>query len=217
MSPFSFGAGTPHDQAGESERCRGACAPQARQATRRHRLGLDRVRTGLAAPAILRSHATRAAIPTANNLHARVRQDAFEDPVQEAFVSLLVTAGHLRQALDEACQPHGITHDQYNVLRILRGAHPGGHPRREIADRMIERSPDVTRFIGRLERDGLVERYKSDEDRRLSMTRVTAKGLAVLAAADDGVRAVREKHLGGLSAGDLEVLRRVCLAVYESV
>lgn len=56
-------------------------------------------------------------------------------------MSLLVTAGHLRQALDEACETHGVTHDQYNVLRILRGVHPNRHPRREIEDRMIERSP----------------------------------------------------------------------------
>lgn len=132
-------------------------------------------------------------------------------------MSLLVTAGHLRHALDEACEAHGVTHDQYNVLRILRGAHPSGHPRHEIADRMIERSPDVTRFLDRLERDGLVERYKSDEDRRLSMTRITDQGLATLAAADDGVRAVREQHLGVLPPDDLEALKRICLTVYKSV
>ena len=155
-------------------------------------------------------------MPTANDLRERVRQDRFEDDLQEAFVSLLVTAGHLRQALDEACEAHGLTHDQYNVLRILRGALPGGHPRHEIADRMIERSPDVTRFLDRLERDGLVERYKSDEDRRLSMTRVTEKGLGALAETDDAVRGVRERHLGGLPDADVAALSRICLAVYES-
>ncbi len=104
------------------------------------------------------------------SIHKRVAQRRFESPAQKAMVSLLVTAGHLARALEEVCAAHGITHDQYNVLRILRGVHPEGHPRYAIAERLIDRSPDVTRLLDRLEREGFVGRSRSDEDRRLSIS-----------------------------------------------
>jgi hypothetical protein len=76
----------------------------------------------------------------------------------EAFVALLRVAGQLQRDLDDACHEFGLTHDQYNVLRILRGVHPEGHPRFEIAARLVRRAPDVTRLIDRLERRGWVRR-----------------------------------------------------------
>ena len=94
------------------------------------------------------------------SIHKRVAQRRFESPAQKAMVSLLVTAGHVGRALDEVCLAHGITHDQYNVLRILRGVHPEGHARYAIAERLIGRSPDVTRLLDRLAREGSVARRR---------------------------------------------------------
>src|SRR5688572_22623095 len=96
-----------------------------------------------------------------------------------ALVAMLVTAGVLERELDAACQEEGITHDQYNVLRILRGAPSEGHPRGEISSRMINRAPDVTRMIDRLSRRGLVARGWHPENRRLSMTTITKEGRAL--------------------------------------
>ncbi len=98
----------------------------------------------------------------------------------EAVLNLLVAAGHLRERIDRMCEAHGITNGQYNVLRILRGAEPEGYARCEVSKRMIERAPDVTRLIDRLEKRGLVERDRSSEDRRRSITRITDKGLKLL-------------------------------------
>lgn len=127
-----------------------------------------------------------------------------------AFVSLLAVAAQIRRALDDACAGHGLTHDQYNVLRILRGVHPDGYPRREIADRLIERAPDVTRFLNRLQRRGLVERARSPADGRLSIARVTAAGLSVLAAADEGVKRVRIDFVNALAPAEQEALATYC-------
>ena len=96
-------------------------------------------------------------------LKRRIQQERFEDSLHEAVLNLLVAAGHVRERMDRVCAEHGITHGQYNVLRILRGAHPDGHPRGEIAARLIERAPDVTRLVDRLERHGYVERARSDD------------------------------------------------------
>lgn len=116
----------------------------------------------------------------ARTLHDRVKQKEFENARQEAVINLLVSAGHYRQILNDICSKYNITHDQYNVLRILKGVHPEGHPRREIIDRMIERRPDVTRLLDRLEKRGLVFRTKSEEDGRLSIAKITDKGLELL-------------------------------------
>ena len=140
----------------------------------------------------------------------RVGQSRFESPAQEAMVSLLVAAGHVSRALEDVCAEHGITHDQYNVLRILRGAHPAGHPRYAIAERLMDRAPDVTRLLDRLERAGLVERYRSDEDRRLSISRVTDRGLRVLKSIDPAVLAVHERFGAGMNDAELAELARLC-------
>ncbi len=113
-------------------------------------------------------------------LNKRLKQKQFESSEQEALLNILVTANLLRLKIDNACSKFGITITQYNVLRILKGTYPEGYPRREIISRMIEPAPDVTRLIDRLIKQGLVERYTSDKDRRLSVARITKKGIQML-------------------------------------
>ena len=78
----------------------------------------------------------------------------FANPAGEAVVTLLRTADRLRTFLEATLQPHGVTLQQYNVLRILRGAGDEGLPTLEVADRMIEQTPGVTRLLDRLEAKG---------------------------------------------------------------
>lgn len=147
-------------------------------------------------------------------LRKRIRQSRFEGPAHEALLNLLVAAGHIRQRVDEMCEPHHITRAQYNALRILRGAHPNGYPRGEIASRLVERAPDVTRLIDRLERQGLVERVRTPADRRLSITRITKSGLDVLERLDPRVKALYQDMATRLSPRDLEELSRLCERIY---
>jgi DNA-binding MarR family transcriptional regulator len=144
------------------------------------------------------------------SIREKLHQRQFENSAQEAILSLLFAAGNVRQALGEVCAAHGITHDQYNVLRILRGVHPNGHPRYEIAARLIERAPDVTRLLDRLERQGLIERTRSDEDRRLSLSRITADGLHLLDAMAPEILAVHERYAGNLTEVERQELVRLC-------
>lgn len=125
-------------------------------------------------------------------------------------MGLLFTGGEILRKLEEVCATHGITHTQYNVLRILRGVHPEGHPRCDIADRLVSRAPDVTRLLDRLDRHGLIERTWSGENRRLSIARITAKGLALLRAIDPDVEAVEEQTTGRLTPGEQQQLVRIC-------
>jgi DNA-binding MarR family transcriptional regulator len=140
----------------------------------------------------------------------RLHQTRFESDQHEATLALLLAASQLREALDTACQVHGVTRGQYNVLRILRGAHPDGYPRIDIARRMLERSPDVTRLIDRLERRGLIERGGSAEDRRLSIARITRRGLTLLERMQPDVSGVTVRLSLRLSAAESAELTRLC-------
>lgn len=144
------------------------------------------------------------------SVKARVTQPRFKHVAEAALVGLLVAAGHHGQRLNDLCRAHGITHDQYNILRILRGVHPEGHPRFEIANRLVSRAPDVTRLIDRLERQGLVERAWSSENRRHSIARITDAGLALLAEIDPELDALQRQVTKGLPVADLEAVIRVC-------
>ena len=142
------------------------------------------------------------------SLKSRVKQSEFRSNAEAAFVGLLVAAEHAAQRLDEVCGEHGITHTQYNVLRILRGVHPDGHPRFEVADRLITRAPDVTRLLDRLERQDLIERGWAKNNRRHSIARITTKGLDLLREVDPKVRQVHAATLARLSDKQLRQLSR---------
>jgi DNA-binding MarR family transcriptional regulator len=138
----------------------------------------------------------------------------FESPAEEALLNLLVAADRVRARLDRVCAGHGLTQGQYNVLRILRGAHPAGHPRCEIVARMLEKAPDVTRLVDRLEAQGLVERGRSDEDRRLSVSRITKKGLRLLEQMEPAITEAGRYFAERVSRRDCRELSRICEGVY---
>jgi DNA-binding MarR family transcriptional regulator len=143
-------------------------------------------------------------------IQAKVKHPKFESPAQEAVVSLLVAGGRVLQRMNDLCRMHGVTHDQYNILRILRGAGSTGHPRYEIANRLISRAPDVTRLLDRLERQGLVQRGWSPDNRRHSIASITEDGLALLAAIDPELHALQQEIAAGLSAAELRAFAKVC-------
>ena len=97
------------------------------------------------------------------------------------------TGGLVRRVIASVVEPHGITQQQYNVLRILRGAGEKGLPTLEIADRMIEETPGITRLIDRLELKRLVTRERSATDRRQVFCRITPDGLTLLARLDEPI------------------------------
>lgn len=108
----------------------------------------------------------------------------FESEFQEAGIALLRTSDQLQRRLAATVEPHGITVQQYNVLRILRGAHPEAVPTLEIATRMIEQAPGITRLLDRLESKKLIGRVRCARDRRRVLCTISPSGLDLLAALD---------------------------------
>jgi DNA-binding MarR family transcriptional regulator len=124
----------------------------------------------------------------------------------EAFLELLRTTDGLVQGLAAMLKPYVLSLNQYNVLRILRGAAPGGLPCGQIAERMLTRDPDMTRLLDRLEGRGLVGRCREQDDRRVVLTRITRQGMKALAELDEPVRKKHEEQLGHLSDAKLRTL-----------
>jgi len=127
----------------------------------------------------------------------------------------MVAANYVREQSELVVRAHGITLPQYNVLRILRGAHPDGHPRYEIARRMLDRAPDVTRIIDRLAEKKLVERVRGASDRRHSVTRITREGLKLLERIDPEMVKAFAPMEARLTQRDARELSRLCEALYE--
>jgi len=148
-------------------------------------------------------------------LKRRLRQEKFESAYHEAVLNLLVTASHFQERMSATLAPYDITTAQYNVLRILRGAQPDGFARCEIAERAIERAPDLTRLIDRLESRGLVERARAHADRRRSVSRITRRGLDLVERVTPAVRAVHQEIATRLPEHDAREFSRICERLYS--
>ncbi len=125
---------------------------------------------------------------------------------QEAFLAVVRTAAMLTDAIEQVLRPDGLTMAQYNVLRILRGAGPGGLCRNEVRDRMLTRMPDMTRLLDRMEDAGLIVRARGTEDRRLVTTRITPVGAELLDRLEEPVAAEHRLRFETLTAPETRTL-----------
>ena len=130
----------------------------------------------------------------------------FRSPAQASALGLLRTADLITRSLARTIEPHGITLQQYNVLRILRGAMPEPMATLAIGERMIEQTPGITRLLDRLEAKGLIVRNRCKADRRQVHCHITPSGLALLEALDEPVHVIEEQLMAPLGRADQKAL-----------
>lgn len=121
-------------------------------------------------------------------------------------MAVLLAAERLSQQAALLMKPYGITGVQYNVLRILRGARPDGLNCGQIAERMINREPDMTRLLDRLETRGWVRRERPAENRRVVLAFITGEGLDMLAQLDQPVLDLHRRQFERFSPAQLAQL-----------
>lgn len=142
----------------------------------------------------------------------------FSSPEQEILLGLLMAAVRVVEPwarfLKTTVQ---LTNNQYNVLRILRGSHPAKLACNDIAERMIDRDPDITRLIDRLETRGLVRRSRSRRDRRVVEVGITDKGLTLVRGLDAHVQRMPKALLGHLGVERLGQLGSLLEAVISDL
>ena len=133
-----------------------------------------------------------------------IKQTApFRDKATEAAIALLRTANQLRRKGEALVANEGISLQQYNVLRILRGAR-GPLPTMEIAQRMIEHAPGITRLVNVLEEKGLIRREQWPGDRRQTLCQITPAGLKLLERLDPPIDEFDSASMGGLSEEQIQ-------------
>jgi MarR family transcriptional regulator, organic hydroperoxide resistance regulator len=137
----------------------------------------------------------------------------FHSDGAEVAVGILRTAAVLERHYNQIVTKRGITIQQYNVLRILRGAGASGMPTLVIRDRMIHEAPGITRLVDRLEQAGLARRERQSSDRRQVLCFITDQGIKLLAGLDAEVVAADDAAVSMLDADQRQQLTELLTAV----
>lgn len=132
-----------------------------------------------------------------------VQDPPFFSVEEEALLNLFRTADSFHRAFHHRTREWGVTSTQYNVLRILRGAHPNGLTCSAIGERMITADPDITRLLARLKTLKLVRQQRDRHDRRLLWTMISTQGLELLRKMDPVIQQLPVELLGHLDSAEL--------------
>jgi DNA-binding MarR family transcriptional regulator len=110
----------------------------------------------------------------------QIKQSQFEDAYHKMVVNVMFTARFIELKFERIFKKHGLTSQQYNVLRILRGQYPKPICAGDVLSRMLDQSSNITRLMEKLLQKGLVERKINELNRRMHDISITPNGLAVL-------------------------------------
>jgi DNA-binding MarR family transcriptional regulator len=138
-----------------------------------------------------------------------VQRRPFHSAKAEIAVSILRTAALIERHFAQVVARTGLTTQQYNVLRILRGAGHEGLPTLVIRDRMIHEAPGITRLLDKLEKAGLARRERTSSDRRQVFCYITEQGLAIVDELDEEMRDADDVAVGNLSEPEQKQLLKL--------
>lgn len=141
-------------------------------------------------------------------IEERIKQSKFRNEKHKLTVSILYTNNLVSAHYEEAFGKYGLTVQQFNVLRILRGQQPTPCTINLIRERMLDRMSDASRIVERLRKAGLVERVQSTKDRRAVDVVITKKGMAVLAQIDK-VEDKLQSPFGGITDKEAKQLNEL--------
>jgi DNA-binding MarR family transcriptional regulator len=139
-------------------------------------------------------------------LSEHIKSERFASAGHEAMLNVVVTSAWLLNELSAAMSPFGVTPAQFNVLRILKGSHPEALTCSEIGNRLLDRTPDVTRLLNRLEKNGLITRTRAEYDRRVVRVGIAVDGLRLLEEINPVVAQRQEKLMSALTEDEKRLL-----------
>jgi DNA-binding MarR family transcriptional regulator len=144
---------------------------------------------------------------TTSKIQGEIKQSRpFRTRRQEAAIALLRTADVVRRRMARIIEAHGVTLQQYNVLRIIGGAGGDGIPTLDIAERMIERTPGITRLLDRLEARKLVRRERCPSDRRQVLCWLTGAGQELIREMSGPIDKADHIAIGDVGGAELDRL-----------
>ncbi len=128
-----------------------------------------------------------------------IQQKRFRSEYQKLVVNLLYSASWLQQFSNQLLKPYGISQEQFNILRILRGMHPEPATVKVLTERMIDKMSNASRLVEKLRVKGLVERHECPLDRRRVDVLITQKGLTLLEKASQSMDVQGDDYMSGLT------------------
>ncbi len=135
-----------------------------------------------------------------------IQQPAFKSATHRAQVNILYTAAWINQQTGQALKPFGLSLQQFNILRILRGR--AGKPAtvKLLTERMLDKMSNASRLVDKLKEKGLVERQECAADRRRVDILITAAGLELIEAASEAVESTKTFAFRHLSEEEASIL-----------
>jgi DNA-binding MarR family transcriptional regulator len=138
-------------------------------------------------------------------IEKEIVQRKFKSPLQKVVVNIAYTSSWLISKESTQLKPFGVTLQQYNILRILRGQHPSPATITLLTERMLDKMSNASRLVDKLQAKGLVDRKICPHDRRQADVLINNLGLSVLKEMDAAMEIV-DLSLGQLSDAELELL-----------
>ncbi len=155
-------------------------------------------------------------MPSASLRQQLKKKNAFDSLEQEAMLSILRTSDLLENRLARLLREYELTPSQYNAMRIMRGEGER-MPCLEVAQRMIQVAPAITRVVDQLVGRGLVEKQQSSEDRRVFLVELSASGTRLLKKLDEPIQSLHQTLLGHVSKSDLKTLNGILETAREKI
>lgn len=144
------------------------------------------------------------------------KRGPFESLQQESMLSILRTSDLLENRTARLLRTYDLTLSQYNALRIMRGE---GKPMPclEVADRMIQVAPAITRVIDQLVDRGWIKKTQSESDRRVFLVEISTKGKSLLRKIDGPIEQVHQSLLGHVPDKDLKALVQTLQTIRQKI
>lgn len=138
-------------------------------------------------------------------LEEELKQKEFKNEIHKANLNVMFTGGWLNARTSQVLKPFKLSHQQYNVLRILRGAE-GSSNLCQVQERMLDRMSNATRLVEKLRQKKLVTRELCPANRRKVDIRITQEGLELLALIDEKMTAMYEEMCGRITEEEARLL-----------
>jgi len=135
-------------------------------------------------------------------LEQAIKQYKFASREQRLGLNIIFSFNWLREKQKAYFVNYGITSQQYNVLRILRGNFPNAYSTSDIRERMLDKMSDASRIVDRLVKKKLVERTTNKEDKRLVDIKISDEGLALLEKMDNTIEVHAQSPFKNLTSDE---------------
>ncbi len=137
-----------------------------------------------------------------------IKQKSFGSEIEKMVINLIYTGNWILANNAQALKPFGLTTQQYNVLRILKGQHPKPAAVSLVNERMLDKMSNASRLVEKLRQKGLVDRSTCPKDRRQVDVQLTDKGLKLLEEATETLKSASENY-HSLSEDEANTLNRL--------